>query len=117
MITLTWFPAANSIRLAGTPAGQRVQTGDRLIQDQQLGSLGDGQGQGQLSPLAPGQLPGPLAGIQAQPVDPVAGKTSVPARIQLGAQPQVVRHRRRRSNRIKTALCRSPEAKSIPVWQ
>jgi hypothetical protein len=39
------------------PAGQRVQTGDRLVQDQQLGPLGEGQRLGQLGALTSGELP------------------------------------------------------------
>ena len=37
------------------PPGQRVQRGDRLVEQQQPGLLGQGQGQRHLGPLAPGQ--------------------------------------------------------------
>src|ERR1017187_4772665 len=69
---------------------ERVEAGDRLVQDQQLRLLGDGQGQGELGALAAGHLPGPLAGIQAQPLDPVAGQGSVPARVEMGAELEVI---------------------------
>ena len=59
--------------------GQRVQAGDGFVQDEQLGPLGDGQGQGELGALAAGQLPGPLAGIQAEPLDPAAGQVRRPS--------------------------------------
>ena len=69
---------------------QRVEAGDRLVEDQQLGPLGDGQGEGELGALAAGQLAGPLAGIEAEPLDPAAGQLVVPARVEVGAEPQVV---------------------------
>ena len=53
-------------------AGERVEAGDRLVEDQQLGALGDAQGERQLGALAAGQLPGPLRGVEAEPLDPVA---------------------------------------------
>ena len=72
------------------PPGQRVQAGHRLIQEQQLRPLGDRQGQRELGPLPAGQLPGLLAGIQVQPVDPAAGQLFVPARVEARAQPEVI---------------------------
>ena len=42
-------------------AGQRVERGDRLVQDQQLGPLGQAQGEGELGALAAGQLARPAA--------------------------------------------------------
>jgi len=47
------------------PAGHRVQAGDRLMQDQQVGSLADGKGQHQLGPLAARQLSRLLQRVQA----------------------------------------------------
>ena len=52
--------------------GQRVQTGDRLVEEEQLGPLGDGQGEGELGPLAAGQRAGPLAGVEAELLDPAS---------------------------------------------
>jgi hypothetical protein len=40
------------------PAGQRVQRGDRLVEQQQLGPLGDAEGERELGALAAGQLAG-----------------------------------------------------------
>ena len=40
--------------------GQRVQAGHRLVQDQQVGLLRDGQGERELGPLATGEPPGTL---------------------------------------------------------
>jgi len=53
--------------------GQRVETGHRLVQDEQLGSFRDGQGQGQLGALATGQLSGALVGIEAELADAAPG--------------------------------------------
>ena len=61
------------------PAGQRVEAGDRLVEDQQLGPLGDAQGQRELGALAAGQLPGPLARVEAEPVDPAPGQARRPS--------------------------------------
>ena len=41
--------------------GQRVEAGHRLVEEQQLGLLGEGEGQRQLGALAAGQLARPLA--------------------------------------------------------
>ena len=62
------------------PAGERVEAGDRLVEDQQLGPFGDGEGEGELGALAAGQLPGPLGGVQAEPLDPVRGPGRRPSR-------------------------------------
>ena len=72
------------------PAGQRVEAGDRLVEDQQLGSLGQAQGEGELSALPAGQLPGPLGGVEAEPLDPGPSHGVVPARVEPGTEPQVV---------------------------
>ena len=72
------------------PPGQRVKAGHRLVQDQQLGTLGDGQGQRELGPLPAGQGAGLLAGIQVKPVDPVARQLCVPARVEARAQFEVI---------------------------
>ncbi len=70
--------------------GQRVETGHRLVQDEQLGSFRDGQGQGQLGALATGQLPGALVGIEAELADAAPGCLIVPVRVEPPAQPQMV---------------------------
>ena len=73
-------------------AGQRVQAGHRLVQDQQPGPLGQGQGQGELGPLSPGQLARPLAGIQVEPLDAVLGVGGVPAGVEVSAEAQMIGH-------------------------
>ena len=50
--------------------GQRVEAGDRLVEDQQLGALGDAQGERELGALAAGELAGPLRRVEAEPLDP-----------------------------------------------
>jgi hypothetical protein len=71
-------------------AGQRVQGGDRLVQDQQLGPFGDAQGEGELGALPARQLPRLAGGIKTQPSDPVACQRIVPAGVEPGAQLQMV---------------------------
>src|SRR6266566_488485 len=71
-------------------ARQGVEAGHRLIEDQQLRPLGDGQGQGQLGALAAGQPPGFHGRVKTQPPDPVRGQLRVPAMVEMGAEPQVV---------------------------
>ena len=55
---------------------ERVEAGDRFVEDQQLGALGDAQRQGELGALAARQLPGPLREVQAEPL----GSGRVPGR-------------------------------------
>ena len=58
------------------PAGQRVEARDRLVEDQQLGSLGDAQGQGELGALAAGEPARPLLRVEAEPLDPLAARAA-----------------------------------------
>ena len=60
-------------------AGQRVEAGHRLVEDQQLGALGDGDGEGQLGPLATRERSGPLTGVEVEVVDAALGQLVVPA--------------------------------------
>ena len=48
------------------PPGQRVQARDRLVEQQQLGPLGDREGQGELGALAAGERAGPLPRVEAE---------------------------------------------------
>ena len=73
--------------------GQRVQAGHRLVQDQQLGALRDGQGERELGPLSPGQPPGTLVGVEAELGDAALGETAIPVRVEPAAEPQVVADR------------------------
>ena len=74
----------------GTPPRERVEARDRLVEDQQLGALGQAEGEGELGALPPGQPTGALGRVEAEPVDPRAGQVVVPARVEVGAEPQVV---------------------------
>ena len=60
-------------------AGERVEAGDRLVEDQQLGPLGHGQGQRELGALSAGQLARPLARVQAELLDPAPGRDRRPS--------------------------------------
>ena len=71
-------------------SGQRVEAGDRLVEDQQLGSLREPEGQRELGALAAGELAGLLARVEAEAVDPATGGGVVPARVEVGAEAQVV---------------------------
>jgi DNA-binding CsgD family transcriptional regulator len=66
-------------------AGQRIEARHRLVQDQQLGPLGDGQGQGQLRTLAAGQLPGAPPRRQAEPLHPRPGQGVIYGALRAGA--------------------------------
>ena len=46
--------------------GERVEARDRLVEQQQFGSLGDRQGEGELGALTAGERPGPLLRIEAE---------------------------------------------------
>jgi hypothetical protein len=74
-------------------AGQRVQAGDRLVEQEQVGMLGQSHGQGELDPLPTGQRPGSLPEIQAKPFDPAPGLLPVPLRVEPRAGSQVVSDR------------------------
>ena len=50
-------------------SGQRVEAGDRLVEDEQLRPLGETQGQGELRPLTAGEPAGLLLRVEAEPVD------------------------------------------------
>jgi hypothetical protein len=50
--------------------GQRVQAGDRLVEEEKLGPLGECQGEGELGPLPAGQRPGAFFAVQAELPDP-----------------------------------------------
>ena len=61
------------------PPGQGVEAGDRLVEQQQLGPLGDRQGEGELGPLAAGQRPGPLPEVEAELADAAVGELGRPS--------------------------------------
>ena len=61
------------------PAGQRVEAGDRLVEDQQLRPLGQAEGEGELGALAAGQPAGPLGRVEAEPARPGTGPRRRPS--------------------------------------
>jgi hypothetical protein len=61
------------------PPRERVEAGDRFVEDQQLRALGDAQREGQLGALAARQLPCALRGVHSLP-SPWALKTAVTLR-------------------------------------
>ena len=72
------------------PPGERVQAGDRLVEEEQLGPLGERQGEGELGPLPAGQRPGALLRVEAELPDPAPCQLVVPAGVEPGAEPEVV---------------------------
>ena len=52
--------------------GERVEAGDRLVEDQQLGALGEPEGERELGALAAGELARLLREVEAEPLDPAA---------------------------------------------
>ena len=80
-------------------AGERIEAGDRLVEDQQLGALGHGQGQRELRPLSAGKPPGLLRGRQSEPLDALPGEVCVPTGIEPSAEPEVIGDRQRRVGR------------------
>ena len=58
--------------------GQRIEARDRLVEDEQLGSFRDREGERQLGVLAARQLAGALLAIKAELVDAALGDGGVP---------------------------------------
>ncbi|GAB3802384.1 hypothetical protein GCM10027605_21760 [Micromonospora zhanjiangensis] len=74
-------------RLEELASGQRVQAGDRLVEQQQPGPLGQGERQRHLGALPAGQLADRLVRRDAELGQPVAGQRVVPPlSVQLGAR-------------------------------
>jgi hypothetical protein len=72
---------------------QGVQAGQRLVQENQIRPLSDGEGQRELGALPAGQRPRLLSEAQVESLDSAARQLGVPARVEVRAQPQVVGHR------------------------
>ena len=72
------------------PAGQRVEAGHRLVEDEQLGPLGHRQGEGELRPLAARERAGRLVEIEIELRDALPGQCVVPARVHLPPEAEVV---------------------------
>ena len=71
------------------PAGQRVEAGDRLVEDEELGPLGHRQGEGELGPLPAGQRPGPLLRVQGELPNPLPRQVVVPAGVEPCAEAEM----------------------------
>jgi hypothetical protein len=78
------------------PPGQGVEAGHGFIQDEQIRSFRDGQGQRELGALPAGQFPGLLGRVEAESGDPVVGQLPIPAGVGVGSEPQVVGDRQAR---------------------
>ena len=70
--------------------GQRVQARHRLVEDQQLGPLGQPEGQGELGALAAGEPTRLLVRVEPQSLDAPASCRVVPPRVEVGAEAQVL---------------------------
>jgi hypothetical protein len=70
--------------------GQRVKGGQRLVQQQQLPPLGQGQGQGDLRALPAGQGGDATVERDAEPLQPPPGQGPVEAGVELGAHGEVL---------------------------
>ena len=79
-------------RVQEVAAGQRVQVRGRLVENQQFRPPGDGERERELGPLAAGQPPGPLPGVQAGLIHPAPGQAGVPARAEPLSHAQVIGH-------------------------
>ena len=62
------------------PAGERVEARHRLVEQEQLGPLGDAEGEGELGALAAGEPSGALLRVEAEPLDPVSRPGRRPTR-------------------------------------
>jgi hypothetical protein len=71
-------------------AGQRVQAGQRLVEQQQLPPPGQGQRQGDLGTLPPGQLADLPVERDRESFQPAAGAGLVEAGVELAAEGQVL---------------------------
>jgi hypothetical protein len=71
-------------------ARERVEGGDRFVEDEQLGPFGGGEGEGELGLLAAGEPPGLLGGVEADLRDAGLGEAAVPGGVEVLPQPQVV---------------------------
>lgn len=87
--------------------GQRVERGDGLVEDQQLGAFRDAERQCELGALTAGQLARALLRVQAEALDPCQGERIVPARVESRAEPEVVGHTQSRVRR--GVLCDEPD--------
>ena len=71
-------------------SGERVEAGDWFIEDQQLGPLRDGHGEGELRTLPTRQLSGPAAPVEAELGDSPFGEIAIPSRVEPRAEPEMI---------------------------
>ena len=70
--------------------GERVEARHRLVEEEELGSLRDGQRERELGPLATRQRSRLLAWVEAELIDPALGQLAVPVRVEIGAHAEVL---------------------------
>ena len=73
-------------------SGQWIQAGHRLVEEEEIGALGDGQRERQLGPLAPGQGSHPLARVEIEPLDAGGRRPRIPAGVHRGPHREVLSH-------------------------
>ena len=71
-------------------AGQRVEARYGFVEQEQLWAFADGDGQGDLGALAPRELAGALAEREAEAFDASRSKVTIPLRVELLAEAEVV---------------------------
>src|SRR5205085_620855 len=77
----------------------RVEARNRFVEHEELGALGDGERQRELRALAARQLPGAPTGIEGEPLDATLRPRTVPIRVQVSPEPEVVGDTQRRIER------------------
>jgi hypothetical protein len=64
------------------PSCQRIEVGDRLVEHEQLGPLGEGHRQRELGALAARQGSGALAGVESERLEAAQREVVVPTQVQ-----------------------------------
>ena len=72
--------------------GQRVEARHRLVEDEELGPLGDRDRQRQLGALASRERPGALLGVEVEVLEPPLCHGGVPLRVHVRAEGEMVVH-------------------------
>ena len=75
-------------RLQELAPGERIERGDRLVEQQQLRPLGERERERDLRLLAARELADLLVERQAERLDPLGAQRVVPARVELAAELQ-----------------------------
>ena len=92
-MTLSSCSATDSIRYCRCASGKWVETGDRLIEDQEFGRW---QSQGSKPAGRAGHQKGVrLSGSRGRLVDPAPGHLGIKGRVEPSAEVEVVAHRQR----------------------